>query len=578
MNTGQKPAAFTIRILRNFTIEHIEPALKSFGEQFGLPVQVQFGAFDSVVQDILSLPESRELGAPDLVVVALNLDSFAGGLWTPGWNMESTKAALQNIFDLLVKHFSGLAIVNTFIPSFFISRPALGAEALGGRPAAVQELNSFIRSCVASNPTRLALVDWDILAMGLGEREVMDYRFGYMMKAPFKTAFLNAIGREIIRIARCLRNAPKKVLVADCDNTLWGGVIGEDGLEGIKLDPFTYPGVAYHNFQFDLLALREQGVLLCLCSKNNEADVWEVLERHPHCLLKREHLSGWRINWEDKAGNLEALALKLNLGLDSFVFIDDNPQECERVRQAMPQVTVVPIPEKLFELPRYILRQGLFDALTVSHEDRQRARLYREEARRVTGREAHQTLEQYLASLQMVADVHEMRPEELARVAQLTQRTNQFNLTTQRYSEADIGRFAADCNKMIFNLSVSDKFGELGLVGILIFSRQRQLVIVDSFLLSCRVIGRKLEDAFLAASLDRLAREWDFVTVRAAYQPTAKNTLVAGLWPAFGMGVISMEAGSTIFGATREQLRVTVPEFIRISNTNNDKPASKRTD
>jgi FkbH-like protein len=563
MSMAPLPGALTLRILRNFTVEHIEPALTALGKQYGWEIQLQFGGFDSIVQDILSLPRAGESGAPDIIVVALHLETFAGGLHTPQWSVTAAKAALQNIFDLLERHCSSLVIVNTFVPPFFIRLPAMGAGALGGRAEAVRELNEFVRSIVVGKPERLALVDWEVLALSLGERETMDYRFGYMMKAPFKKAFLESYAREIVRIVRCQRGTPRKVLTVDCDNTLWGGVVGEDGLEGLALDPFTYPGVAYHRLQFDLLTLREQGVLLCLCSKNNPEDVWEVLKGHPHCLLKREHLTAWRINWEDKAKNIEELAAELNLGLDSFVFLDDNPSECERVRQALPQVAVVPIPERLFELPGFIIRQGLFDSLHVSSEDRKRARFYHEAQQRETERESHQTIEAYLASLQIIADTHEMRPEEQARAAQLTNRTNQFNLTTRRYSQADIARFAVDPATRIFVLEVADKFGELGLVGLLIYQRCEQVITVDTFLLSCRVIGRKLEEAFLAQTLEAVDRTWGATTIRAAYVPTPKNFVVADLWPAFGFKEIGNGKEGRVFEAARSELSISMPHFIR---------------
>src|SRR5262249_27162949 len=268
-----------------------------------------------------------------------------------------------------------------------------------------------------------------------------------------------------------------------------------------KLDRNDYPGKAFYDFHTSLLHLAERGVLIVLCSKNNEADVFEVLDEHPWCRLKRTHLSGWRINWQDKATNIVELADELNLGLDSFVLVDDSPAECELVRNLLPEVTVLSVPEKVYELPSLLLKQGLFDTLRLTDEDKGRARLYQSETQRKSSRGAFLSVDDYLASLETVAVIHRMTPAEGPRAAQLTQKTNQFNLTTKRYSEADMRTFAARTDAAVFTLSVKDRFGDLGLVGVAILERDGTAGRIDSFLMSCRVLGRGLERPVLAHCL-----------------------------------------------------------------------------
>jgi FkbH-like protein len=373
----------------------------------------------------------------------------------------------------------------------------------------------------------------------LGAKAALDNRCRYVWKAPFRQAFLNLYAQELSRIVCVLKGKTKKCVVVDCDNTLWGGVVGEEGLEGIKLDRNTYPGKAFYDFQTSLLHLAERGVLVVLCSKNNEADVLEVLDKHPSCQLKRTHLAGWRINWEDKPANIAALAEELNLGLDSFVLVDDNPVECGLVKQLLPDVTVLQVPEKLYEFPTLLFEQGLFDTFRLTDEDRKRARLYQGESQRKQARPGFETVEEYLSSLETVAAIHRVRPGEIARVAQLTQKTNQFNVNPKRYSERDIHSFVTMPDAAVFTLSVRDRFGDLGLVGVLILECRDGVGRVDSFLMSCRALGRGLERAMIVCCLDSMGSAWGVHTWYADYVPTRKNIQVADVWPQNGFVQVS---------------------------------------
>jgi FkbH-like protein len=413
----------------------------------------------------------------------------------------------------------------------------------------------LIREYVLSNPARFVFIDWERFVRLLGENESMDYRFWYMSKAPFKKAFLELYARELVKIARALKGKTKKCLILDCDNTLWGGVIGEDGLQGIKLDRHSYTGNIFYEFQKSVLRLHERGVLIAICSKNNEQDVWDVLDGHSDCLLKREHLSAWRINWNDKASNINGIAAELNLGIDSFVFVDDNPVECGLIQDLLPEVTVLQVPEKLYTYPPLLIRDGLFDALTFSSEDRQRARMYREEASRKHEQTKFETMEQYLSTLSLSITVHSVKENEISRIAQLTQKTNQFNLTTRRYSEAQIEALHRKPDWEVMSLFVRDRFGESGLTGVLIVSKEGNVGIVDSFLMSCRVLGRNVEKAFILNAFTILERTWGIKTWRAKFIPTLKNQQVADFWSDIGF----QKVGEQAEGHTHYELPFAVP-------------------
>jgi FkbH-like protein len=251
------------------------------------------------------------------------------------------------------------------------------------------------------------------------------------------------VARHLLRYAVLAARGPLKCVVLDADNTLWGGIVGEDGLDGLALGP-EYPGSVYVDFQHRLLALQQRGVLLALCSRNNLDDVLAVLRTHPHQLLREAHFAALRVNWEPKSGNLRALAAELNLGLDAFALVDDSPHERAEVAAALPDVEVVPFPAQLVDLPHCLDELPRLEILALTEEDRRRTALYAgERARRAAGGEAGD-VEAYLRSLAMVMTIAVDAPRHLPRIAQLTQKTNQFNLTTRRYGEDDVRRMLDD--------------------------------------------------------------------------------------------------------------------------------------
>ena len=339
-------------------------------------------------------------------------------------------------------------------------------------------------------------------------------------------------------------------------------MVGEDGLEGIQLHPAEHPGSAYYDFQAALLQLAARGVLLALCSRNNEAEIWEVFARHPHCLLKREHFASFRIGWEDKAEYLVSLARELRLGLDSLVFVDDNPAECDRIRRALPEVAVVSVPTERCELPHLLAKEGWFESLAVSAEDAARSAMIRQDLDR--RRAPEESLQEYLLSLQQVAKVHRVRSEEVPRVAQLTQKTNQFNLTTRRYSAAQIAAWAEDPNTAIFTLTASDRHGDSGLTGVLIARREGTIARIDSLLMSCRVLGRDLEIAFVECCLKELSTSWNPGLFRAEYIPTAKNGQVAGFWEKEGFSRTTKRDEAAFFELVPAGRGWKSPTFIRV--------------
>ena len=553
-----------VLFLRNITIEAIEPFLKYHVYTSGVRPDIVFGGYGTATQDVLGADSLAARTDADLIVVSLMLDELDPAYGSPGWRCDAVLHQLEGMFDTVAAGTRGTIAVNTFLGPLYPERGLAIAQDESDLAAQVARLNQFIVGYVRERAPRFCLMDWERYLRLLGRDATFDYRFWYLSKAPFRKAFLDLYAQELARIVRALKGRTKKCLVLDCDNTVWGGIIGEDGIDGIKLDRNDYPGKAYYDFQTSVLHLADRGVLIALCSKNNEADVFDVLDNHPACRLKRSHLAAWRIDWQDKVANLAVLAEELNLGLDSFVFVDDNPVECGLIRELLPQVTVLQVPAALYDFPPLVLKDGLFDTLRVTAEDKKRAQLYQHESQRKGARTSFSRLEDYLASLGTVAAIHRVRPSEIARVAQLTQKTNQFNLTTKRYSEQDIRTFADRADNAVFVLSVKDKFGELGLVGVLILARDGSAGKIDSFLLSCRALGRGLESAMLTHCLQAMQQEWAPDRWKAEYIPTRKNQQVADFWPLRGFAETHATDGRKSYELDARALRRDIPTYVTI--------------
>jgi FkbH-like protein len=516
--------------LRNITIEGIEPYLRFRLLDDGFRTRLAYGGYGALLQDVLQPDSPLRSQGVDLLVTAIMLEELDPAYGFPKWTAKLAREEILGLLQALKTSDVPVIALNTFLLPFYSEAGVAISTEFPDITSEVESLNRLLQDWVKTHGPRFCLIDWNRIVRRVGEDSTRDYRYWYMKKAPFKRDFLDQFSLELRTIVRALKGRTKKCLVLDCDNTLWGGIIGEDGIHGIQLDGHDYPGRVFYDFQKTVLQLIERGVLILICSKNNEQDVFEVLDEHPWCLIKRNHLSAYRINWNDKAQNLSELASELNLGLDSFVFVDDNPRELALVKQLLPEVTVMPVPGNLYDLPRLLLRDAWFDNLSLATEDSVRARLYQEEMQRKSEKERYADLETYLESLQQTVQIHVVAEGEIPRVAQLTRKTNQFNLTTRRYSDYEIEQFVGAKDACIYTLSAGDRFGPLGLVGVLIAIRREDTAIVDTLLMSCRALGRQLEMVFVKVAMNEIADAWNISRWEASYIASEKNHQVADFW------------------------------------------------
>ena len=351
------------------------------------------------------------------------------------------------------------------------------------------------------------------------------------------------VAGRVMDIVCAIKGQFKKCLILDLDNTVWGGVIGDDGLEGIQLGHGLGIGKAFTEFQMWVKKLKQRGIIICVASKNNEETAKEPFEKHPDMILRLEDIAVFQANWETKVDNIRTIQRILNIGFDSMVFLDDNPFERNIVRENIPDITVPELPEDPGEYLEYLYSLNLFETASYSQADKDRTKQYQVEAKRVSLQKTFSNEADFLKSLDMVSVVSGFNAFNTPRVAQLSQRSNQFNLRTVRYTEADIEALAQDPDVIDLSFTLEDKFGDNGLIAVIIMKKQdEETLFVDTWFMSCRVLKRGMED-FTLNTMVEAARQKGFKRIIGEYLPTPKNKMVEGHYP--GLGFEKLEGSST---------------------------------
>lgn len=557
-------------LLRSFTVEPVVPLLRAGAFVGGIDSHVHLGDFGTYAQEILD-PSSRlyTLGS-DVVVLAIETRDIAPDLWGtyPDLSAAEVEAAVQRVVDSFqkwVKVFRSRSqadlIVHTLEVPSLPSQGILDHQAGNGQRAAVQQINQELRQLVEDHPG-VYILDYDALVARYGAEHWYDERKWLTMRMPIAASHLVHLANEWGRFIHPLTGKICKALVTDLDNTLWGGVIGEEGIRGIELGA-EYPGAAYQSLQRVMCDLYKRGIILAVCSKNNLSDALEALEHHPGMLLRPKHFAALRINWNDKVENLREIAEELNIGMDALAFLDDNPVERERVRTELPEVTVIDLPEDPMGYARALRETPVFERLVLSAEDRERGRYYGAQRQRDELERKVPSLEDFYDSLQQEVEIAPVKPETLARVAQLTQKTNQFNLTTKRYHEQQIVEMTTRRGWNIYSVRVKDRFGDNGLVGVCITHDADDVCEIDSFLLSCRVIGRTIDTAMLSFLCEQ-ARARDIRELRGCFVPTNRNTPTKDFYPKHGFLLRAETENGSLWSLELQDHEIKCPEWIRL--------------
>jgi len=494
----------TIAVAATFTAELIREPLDFWFGLLGLSASVEFAPYNQVLQELLNPTGLLGGNTGGINLILLRLQDWER--YTDGEEQASTEKAEQHATEFINALKAAAERSPTPIIVCFCS------VANEERSEFFQSLETLIRVETAGL-SHVHILNEEQVLEHYPVEAIFDPRADRLGHIPFTTEYFTALGTVLTRKMYSLLHVPYKVLALDCDNTLWRGVCGEGDVE---IDS------PYRSLQEFALRQSKEGLLICLCSKNEEGDVQAVFDSHGDQMpLSMEDVVSAKINWESKSSNLLKTAEDLNLGIDSFIFLDDSPLECAEVRANCPGALSLQLPENEQEIPSFLQHVWAFDRIGATAEDATRTELYRRNARREAARAEQPTFAGFIQSLELSVQIGPMRPEQLARVAQLTQRTNQFNASTIRRSEKDV-QSLHDAGAECLTVVVSDRFGDYGLVGVMIFKAESDTLVIDTFLLSCRALGRGVEYQMLA-ELIRVARERDLEYVEIIYSKTEKN-------------------------------------------------------
>jgi FkbH-like protein len=570
--------AFRVAILRTFTVEPIVSLLRAEAFAYGLDLQVHVGDFNTYVQDIVDGQSSLYRFKPDAVILAVRSEQVAPELGRDFADLAPEKS--QQVAERVIrdyeqwigafrKYSQAALIIHSLERPTSSSLGIFDSQSEAGQSGLIRKTNGELRR-IASESRGIYVLDYDALTARYGSEHWHEERKWLTARLPISSGHLIHMAREWVRFLVPLSGRTAKVLVVDLDNTLWGGVIGEDGMAGIKVGP-EYPGAAFQALQRALLDLSRKGILLAICSKNNLDDAMEALEKHPGMLLRAKHFAAMRINWNDKAQNLREIAQELNVGIDALAFLDDNPVECEQIRTVLPEVSVIDL--SLYDLSKNPMAYAsavrdcaVFERLTLSAEDKQRTTMYIEQKQRERVEQNFQSKEDFFHYLEQEAELEPVTDLTLARVAQLTQKTNQFNLTTRRYTEPQILEMSKSPQWYISSIKVRDRFGDHGLVGVAITRDHEDECEIDTFLLSCRVIGRTVETALLA-HLAESAEQRGRKRLIGWFLPTKKNAPARDFYEQHGFERQEVNDTGSLWKLDLKRSTLRSPEWIKVKVT-----------
>lgn len=546
---------YKVALLGNFTTELIGYALEAECEKAGIKISVYNGPFRQYNQEVMRHDSNYYAFEPDLTILLLD-----GHVLFPQWydarfllknseqecenHVEAEASQLEELIRTIHGNCNTKIIINNFKVPYYSPLGILDTRSATGLKYMVYSLNRKLESFAAK--TDYAYVfDYNGFCAHIGHCRSEDKKLSCLVGCTVSYPAIKHLAKEYMRYIMPLNGMGKKCLVLDLDNTLWGGIAAEDGIGGICLD-ITGPGKSYYDFQQEIVNLYHRGILLAINSKNNPQDALEIIDDHPHMLLRKSFFSCIRINWQDKVTNLKEIASELNIGLDSLVFADDSPVEREYVKAMLPQVAVIDLPKDPASYCNKLKSVPFFETLGLTAEDAKRSEMIAQNRERSEARKLYGSIDDYLKSLDMNVTVFPADEFNIPRISQLSLKTNQFNMTTKRYQTADIKKMLVSREYTAYCCSVSDRFGDSGITGCCVIKLDGEEAYIDTFLLSCRVLGRNVEYAFLT-SVIKLLREKGIRRFTAKFIPTAKNTVNSGFFEKAGFRVIASNEESTLF-------------------------------
>lgn len=532
-----------LALLGSSTLAHLVPGIRLGCLRRGFIADIYEGAYGLYLQEITDSNSGLHSFRPDVLVLALDSHHLAG---SDAAAADAAIAVMRQCWAAAKASFHCAVIQQAVLPVF---APVMGnnEHRYSQSPLTIiHGINHQLRQAADTDGVHVLSVDQLVLEEGL----VFWHEAGlwHRSKQEVHPRAGHLYGEHVARLIAAIRGQSYKCLVLDLDNTLWGGVIGDDGLEGIILGQGNAVGEAYIAIQNYARRLSRRGIILAVCSKNDEVNALSPFEKHPEMILKRNDIACFAANWQDKANNIRMIAKTLNIGLDSLVFIDDNPVERALVRRELPMVAVPELPEDPADYIGCLSRAGYFEGLSITEEDRERASQYRANIERDTLRASTTDMESFLAALNMELIWQPFDTVSFSRIVQLINKTNQFNLMTRRYVDADVQRIMAYADRLTFQFRLTDIYGDNGIIGLIIGERTKEdALLLDTWLMSCRVLGRQVEEAMLNVVAAE-AREHGITKLIGQYRPTQKNSMVREHYRKLGFELIhALDDGQTFW-------------------------------
>lgn len=559
-----------VALLSSFTIDPLSIYIDIKSRLVGLYPEIYIGPFNQYQQEILDYNSKLYTFHPDVIVLSVQAESLLGEDFVSQFvnlskaEKEQHRVEIVNRFKILIHELTSrtnaLVLVNDFIVPSFSVLGTLDNKVDIGLKAFFRGLNQILTDQYMESK-QVYVVDLESVSSKHGKSRCVNYQMYYIGSFGFSESFLPVIAEEYVGYIKALKNLTRKCIVLDLDNTLWGGILAEEEFDGIKLGKNS-PGNAYMDFQRLLLSYYNRGIILAINSNNNYEDVIRVIREHPYMILREKHFAAMRINWQSKVQNLIELAEEINIGLDTVVFVDDLPQNREQIRQTLPQVLVLDMPPSPFLYRQTLEALNDFNVLALTDEDRRRGEMYYAHKKRVQLKKSKINLKDFLRSLEMKVVIEHANEFSLPRITRLVNKTNQFNLTTRRYTDVEIQQMNEDKNEFnIYSLHVIDKFADEGIVGVAIIRKNLQTWTVDSFLMSCRVIGRGAETAFLAKIVAD-AKKNGVTTLIGEYIPTTKNEPVKLFYKDHGFRKFLEQGALSKWRINLAESTVKIPEWV----------------
>jgi FkbH-like protein len=561
-----------VALLSSFTIDPLAIYIDIKNRLAHLYPEIYVAPYNQYNQEIFDENSGLYKFKPNVIILALQADVFLNENFISEFvklsNVEQYQNEIVNQFQAILSKLTtktkALILVNNFIVPSFTPYGILDNKADIGFRSFFRGLNQRLEELFRRS-RQVYVVNLEDIASKHGKSRCLDPKLYYRGAFLFSESFLPVIAEEYMGYIKALKNLTRKCIVLDLDNLLWGGILGEDGINGIKLGVDS-PGNAYKDLQRVLLSYYNRGILLAINSKNNSEAAMKTIRKHPHMLLREKHFAAIKINWANKVQNMMELANEINIGLDSMVFIDDNPREREHMKQALPQVLVVDLPSSPFLYRQSLENLNDFNVLALTEEDKMRGEIYHARKKREKLRESTSSLEDFLKSLEIKVVVKPADEMSLPRIVRMVNKTNQFNLTTRRYTDLEISKMKETKEKFnIYTLQVSDRLGDEGIVGVAIVRKEPQTWTLDSFLLSCRVIGRKVETALLAKIVEDAEKQGVSALI-GEFIPTQKNAPVNGFYAEYSFEELAQEGNLYRWRLDLTRSTVEMPKWLDVKN------------